>query len=440
MHYLEAVLSILMNFCYDICGNYWIAIFIFTLVSKVVLLPLSLWCQKNSIILVKLMPLVNRVKIQYFGDKDEIAERQHALQKQEHYHPLLSLIPLIVQIFILMGLIAVIHKITDSGECIDLGKIPVKDGGLTWLYPLIAGFSAWLLGWAQNQIHPLQHEQSKWSQRCPNWISILISLFLGVYVAAGVIFYWICSNILSIPVQLVCNLIMPPKKYINYDELKKSKAELEKLEKLGEKVITKEMKQREKADYKRFFSIANKHLVFYSEASGFYKYFQNTIQYLLSHSNVIIHYVTNDPNDVIFEVAKERVELLQNNAEKKNVTLNLYGEDTFVLSNRGMLIELLDNLIQNAIRYNVPGGKVDVEVKSKDTGAILLVKDTGIGIPESDKDRVFERFYRVDKSRSRDTGGTGLGLAIVKHIVELHGGKIELESKLGEGTTVKIVF
>lgn len=148
----------------------------------------------------------------------------------------------------------------------------------------------------------------------------------------------------------------------------------------------------------------------------------------------------NFSEENLFEVAKERVELLQNNAEKKNVTLNLYGEDTFVLSNRGMLIELLDNLVQNAIRYNVPGGKVDVEVKSKDTGAILLVKDTGIGIPESDKDRVFERFYRVDKSRSRDTGGTGLGLAIVKHIVELHGGKIELESKLGEGTTVKIVF
>lgn len=156
----------------------------------------------------------------------------------------------------------------------------------------------------------------------------------------------------------------------------------------------------------------------------------------LDHSEV----GTNFTKENIYEVAKERVELLQNNAAKKNVTLNLHGEDTFVLSNRGMLIELLDNLIQNAIRYNVQDGKVDVIISMDGPTVSLVVKDTGIGIPESDKDRVFERFYRVDKSRSRDTGGTGLGLAIVKHIVELHHGKIELESKLGEGTQIKITF
>lgn len=142
----------------------------------------------------------------------------------------------------------------------------------------------------------------------------------------------------------------------------------------------------------------------------------------------------------LYEVAKERVELLQNNATKKNVALSLIGEDTFVLSNRGMLIELLDNLIQNAIRYNVSGGKVMVEIVKENNSTVLVVKDTGIGIPEEDRDRIFERFYRVDKSRSRETGGTGLGLAIVKHIVELHGGKIELDSTLGVGTCVKIRF
>lgn len=142
----------------------------------------------------------------------------------------------------------------------------------------------------------------------------------------------------------------------------------------------------------------------------------------------------------LYEAAKERVELLQNYAYKKNITLTLSGSDTFVLSNRGMLIELLDNLIQNAIRYNVPGGKVFVKVYKDGNSAVLLVKDTGIGIPEKDKDRVFERFYRVDKSRSRDTGGTGLGLAIVKHIVELHDGKIELESTLSKGTEMKVIL
>lgn len=149
---------------------------------------------------------------------------------------------------------------------------------------------------------------------------------------------------------------------------------------------------------------------------------------------------TNFTQENLYEIAQERVELLQNGAAKKNVTLTLHGEDSMLLSNRGMLTELLDNLIQNAIRYNVPGGKVEVFVGQQDHHAILEVKDTGIGIPEGDKERVFERFYRVDKSRSRETGGTGLGLAIVKHIVELHDGDISLESSIGRGTDIKVTF
>lgn len=145
------------------------------------------------------------------------------------------------------------------------------------------------------------------------------------------------------------------------------------------------------------------------------------------------------PED-LYEVAAERVELLQDMADRKNVTLSLYGVTTPVLSNRGMLVELLDNLIQNAIRYNVNGGKVDVRVSQLDNQSCLVVEDTGIGIPKEDMNRVFERFYRVDKSRSRETGGTGLGLAIVKHIIELHDGKITLESQVGKGTKITILI
>ncbi len=112
----------------------------------------------------------------------------------------------------------------------------------------------------------------------------------------------------------------------------------------------------------------------------------------------------------------------------------------YATSNRGMMTELLDNLIQNAIRYNVPNGTVLVEVEKEENKGILSVSDTGIGIPETDQGRVFERFYRVDKSRSRDTGGTGLGLSIVKHIVELHDGRLELESRPGKGTTFRVVL
>lgn len=154
----------------------------------------------------------------------------------------------------------------------------------------------------------------------------------------------------------------------------------------------------------------------------------------LDHREVDVNFTQQN----LYDVAKERVELLQNNAGKRNVTLTLEGKDTYVLSNRGMLIELLDNLIQNAIRYNVPGGTVAVEVFNEGEGPTLIVRDTGIGIPESERDRIFERFYRVDKSRSRETGGTGLGLAIVKHIVELHGGEIILNSKIDEGTSVLV--
>ena len=109
-------------------------------------------------------------------------------------------------------------------------------------------------------------------------------------------------------------------------------------------------------------------------------------------------------------------------------------------SNRNMMCELLDNLCQNAIRYNRPGGDVWVEVASNENGAFLVVKDNGIGIPKEHQERVFERFYRVDKSRSRETGGTGLGLAIVKHIVALHDGEISLESEDGQGTTIRVQF
>ncbi|MGN0354541.1 MAG: sensor histidine kinase [Muricoprocola sp.] len=142
----------------------------------------------------------------------------------------------------------------------------------------------------------------------------------------------------------------------------------------------------------------------------------------------------------LYEIAQERVELLQNNAREKQISLVLQGSTCFIMANRGMIVELLDNLIQNAIRYNIYKGKIKVTVQKKGNQGILIVSDTGIGIPREDQTRVFERFYRVDKSRSRETGGTGLGLAIVKHIVELHEGTINLQSELGKGTTITVQF
>ena len=105
-----------------------------------------------------------------------------------------------------------------------------------------------------------------------------------------------------------------------------------------------------------------------------------------------------------------------------------------------MLRELIENLCQNAIRYNNENGSVWVFVGQHEGRPIFSVQDNGIGIPKEHQSRVFERFYRVDKSRSKATGGTGLGLAIVKHIVAIHGAKIELESEVGVGTTITVKF
>ena len=140
------------------------------------------------------------------------------------------------------------------------------------------------------------------------------------------------------------------------------------------------------------------------------------------------------------KLAKECVDNLTVSAAKQNIQLNFDGTECKMHGNSHMLIELVENLCQNAIRYNNPGGTVNVTVHKLGGKTVLTVEDNGIGIPKDQQERVFERFYRVDKSRSKETGGTGLGLAIVKHIVELHDAKITLDSEVGHGTTIKVEF
>lgn len=140
------------------------------------------------------------------------------------------------------------------------------------------------------------------------------------------------------------------------------------------------------------------------------------------------------------EVAGECVKNLQVSAQKRNISLYYEGTSCIVRADRGMLSELVENLCQNAIRYNNEGGEVHVRVFLEKEQPMLSVADNGIGIPKDQQERIFERFYRVDKSRSKQTGGTGLGLAIVKHIVELHDATLHLESELGKGTTITIAF
>ena len=316
MEAITNALMLLMQPCYALTQNWWLAIALFTVLVKIILLPLSLWCQKNSIVMVQLMPELNRIKVKHFGDAEAIGEAQTKLHKQMHYHPLLSLVPLAVQILILFGLVDVVHYITDNGfpGTDFLGAQPTIDGGLSWIMPLLAGASAVIMGFAQNRINPLQREQSRAEKNMTNGLSIALSLFLGIFVAAGMCFYWVCSNVTSIAVQALCNVSNKPRTHIDYNDLAQSRIELEQLENLGgpQRSWWKKDPQaaREKADYKRFMSIDGKHLVFYSEGSGFYKYFQGAIEYLLEHSTCPIHYVTNNPNDQVFSLAQTQPRLL----------------------------------------------------------------------------------------------------------------------------------
>ena len=154
----------------------------------------------------------------------------------------------------------------------------------------------------------------------------------------------------------------------------------------------------------------------------------------------------NDEKDIafsdtdIYEIARRCVEALSINAQTKCVSMTLEGESTLIKGNPALIEELIYNLCDNAIRYNKPDGSVNVKIESDDKKVKLSVTDTGIGIDKKYRERIFERFFRVDKSRSKATGGTGLGLAIVKHIAQIHDAQINVDSVLGEGTSISVLF
>lgn len=404
---LGTFLGYILFFCYSIFKNYGLSIVLFTLLTKVILWPLSVWVQKNSVKIVRITPELNHIKADYFGDKDMIAEKSAELYKREKYNPFASLIPLAVQIILLMGLVQVIYQpLThlyrlDKGLCgrmseltceltdadreapsiqmtavdaikdpafygeflklqtdfpdvplesvleeirnsdmsllgVSMGLVPSEAGGLTFLMPLAAAAAALILCIGQNRLNPLQAEQGKWNQVGMTVLSVGISLVLGTFVPLGVGFYWIWSNLFSLVQQALLNKMIAPKDFIDYEALEKSKEALSDLEALdGEKKgIFKRNPYagRERADYKDFFSVANKHFVIYAEGSGYYKYFKNIIEYILEHSNVIVHYITSDPNDQIFDRARESSQIRPYYiGEKKLITLMMKMDADIVL-------------------------------------------------------------------------------------------------------------
>ncbi len=330
MEIISAPLGGLMGLCVSLLRNYGLAIILFTLLTKVLLFPLSLWTHRNGIRMVRIEPEVNRLKIRYSGDKNILADETAALYRREHYSPFASVIPVAVQLLILFALVRIInHPAEDSGDMTFLGlnlmDVPQRAGGLSVLVPLLAAVASLALSLSQNRLNPLQASQSRLAQTATMAISVGISLFLGFAVPVGVGFYWIWSNLFSILQQPLLNRICPPERYIDYDALEQSRRELKEGTHHGKgEQRSRELILREKEDYRRFFSVGNKHLVFYSESSGFYKYYDRIIRYILDHSSMKIHYVTSDPDDQIFDMAKseEKIEAYYI-GEKKLISLFL---------------------------------------------------------------------------------------------------------------------
>ena len=142
----------------------------------------------------------------------------------------------------------------------------------------------------------------------------------------------------------------------------------------------------------------------------------------------------------LYDLCAQSLERLSTVAARQSVTLALTGEHAEIEGVEQLLKEMIYNLLDNAIKYNVPGGSVTASVRKSAGRTILSVSDTGIGIPYAHQPRVFERFYRVDKSHSKEVGGTGLGLSIVRHAAQYHGARLELKSQPGKGTTITVTF
>ena len=312
--FLIDILGQIMKLCYDLVSSYVIMMVIFTFITKLILSPISIWLHKNSIKFTKMLPEINDMKISYYGDRDVINEKKFEIYKKYKYNPFLDMIPLVLQLLILFGVINVVNAPDRYGfaasDMIDFGfdfsVITVDTFGVYIIIPLLAGLSAFLMCFLQNKHHVMQSEQSKANQYFTMILSVGISLYFGFFVRSGVVLYWICSNLLSILQMYILNACLSPKKHIDYDRLNKTKDALSKIDS-SDKGLTREQKSRQRKDYKRFFSVANKHIVFYSEGSGYYKYFKRLIQWLLKNSNIIIHYVTSDPDDKIFEMNNDRI-------------------------------------------------------------------------------------------------------------------------------------
>jgi YidC/Oxa1 family membrane protein insertase len=376
--YIGTPLGWLMWLCYRLLNNYGLAILLFTLLSKVILLPLSIVVQKNSIKMIQIQPELNRITAKHYGDKDTITDETMALYKREKYSPMLGIVPMVIQIILVLGLINVIYNpmqhllridpeickslvsatrdlfgvdslgsgaqlkvvealcdpanrdyfmglgienmtsIMASAQSMDMTFLgldlaqvpPLLPITLISLVPLLSCGSTFLLCWAQNRDNVLQKEQGFWSRWGVTLFTVAFSTYFTFLVPAGVGVYWIASNLFALGNLYLMNFLYKPAKYIDYEALEESKQALEVLRQreAQQKKALEPYKKQEQTDYRSFLGGKEpKQLVFYSEGSGFYKYFAGMIDYVLKHSDVTIHYITSDPKDAVFGMQEPKL-------------------------------------------------------------------------------------------------------------------------------------
>jgi len=321
MNIIETVLGVPLGYvlyaAFLITGGFGMAIVIFAAISKLLLFPLIRLAHLNSIRLLKLQPALSAIKKRYNQDKERLNEEQYKLFGKERYSPLVGLVPLLAQLLLLVGMLQVMYdplrhmrlpEGTDLRFLIfDLGVIPsLRNPSAELIIPLLSGLAALLFSLVQNSISPGALSQGKKTNLGLAVFNVGLSVYFAAVTPAGVGLYWTAGNLCAIAVAFALYQMYNPRK-LAAEALAQQKAERKTpAEHKEEKERNKALRTRENDDAARFLA-KKKQLVFYALSSGQYKYYKNTIEYLLEHSDIVIHYLTSDPDDAVFQQNSERL-------------------------------------------------------------------------------------------------------------------------------------
>jgi len=409
-------LGYILYWCYSVVGGYGTAILLFTLLTKTILFPLSLIAQKNAIKMVRMAPELDDIKRYNSGNGELIAQEIKALYKREKYSTIAGVAPLLVQIPIILGLINVIYnplqhllrlspdvikrlteraaellgdviydfsfasqifvleemreapeafsRVPDTAAAMDSASALNMDffglnlsatpafTDMTVIIPILSGLSALALCLVQNKFNVLQQTASFFGRWGMAIFLVAFSTYFAAVLPGGLGLYWITSNLLSIPILGICNIIYNPKKYVDYEaiaRIQKAPAKDKALRREDEKILA----IRSKKDMARFFAVDNKReLVFYSEANGFYKYFKGYIEYILSNSDVVVHYVTSDPDDRVFDSEDPRIKAYFIDERRLVALFMKMDADVFVMTTPDLgKYHLKKSLVRKDVEY-----------------------------------------------------------------------------------------